>query len=421
MDKRALNPKIRQAIADFDLDGAPRGGVSMFCAAHAISRSVFYKIKHQANTSGQARYLLPGKSGPPTQPRRTDPDMERLVIHTRLELKKDGWDHGPVSVRARLVRAGYSNVPSRATLARIFTRHDLVSPEPNKRPRSATKRFAFPNANDMWQLDGTEWHLDDEHNTKQVIYQVEDDHSRMILSWAMDTTENGHTAIKVVSEAIRHHGIPLRFLTDNATAFNMHRRGLTAPLERYLKSFGVITISGSIARPTTQGKNERLHSTLLNYLRAHQPITTPEHLAALLADFAHKYNTERPHQELPDLQTPAEAYNLATKAGPPTPPEPTSPNQPHDHPNRRRPYGAYQVGNLLMANRTVDQTGRVSIANCHINVGKNKAGQQLRITITQDYLELFGPNGQPLGLVRRPPPTTKRVNLNLYSHGIHCA
>jgi transposase InsO family protein len=431
MDKRALNPQIRQAIADFDLDAAPRGAVSRFCAVNGISRSAFYKIRQAAPAGGESpeSFLLPRKSGPPVPPLKTGPGMERLVIDLRRELKREGWGCGPVSVRARLIRAGHQNVPSRATLARIFTRYGLVAPEPKKRPRSANKRFCYPKANDMWQLDGTEWRLDDEANTKQVIYQVEDDHSRMILAWAVDATENGPTAIKVVSEAISDHGVPVRFLTDNANAFNMSRRGRTAPLERYLQAFGVKTISGSVAHPETQGKNERLHSTLLQFLRAHQPILTADRLAELLAEFADKYNNERPHQELPDQQTPAEAYAAAAKADPPNPPPPAQPDlfdaaadpagRPAQPP-RQRPHRAYELGGILWADRKVAADGKVSIAHCRVQVGRRRAGEVLHIAITDDHLEFFGPDGDALGLVTRPPKAATPTRINLFSEGIYC-
>ncbi|MDR2374794.1 MAG: DDE-type integrase/transposase/recombinase [Bifidobacteriaceae bacterium] len=422
--------RLRKAIVDFDAGNARRGAVRRFCEANSISRSVFYKIRARARALGQPGVApSPTSRAPKTAPSRTSADLERLAVETRAALKKDGWDCGPISVRSHLIRAGFQDVPSRATLARIFARNGMVTPQPAKRPRASYKRFCHPRPNDMWQLDGVEWRLDDEKNTKQVIYQVEDDHSRMILAWATDTTENGQTSIEVVSEAIKRHGVPARFLTDNGSAFNQSRRGKTAPLERYLKAFGVKPISGQIAKPTTQGKNERLHLTLQQFLEAHRPITTPDQLAELLDQFADHYNNHRHHQELPGLQTPAEAYAATPKADPPPLPAPAQPDlfdasdttdQRPATPKRRKPDGAYQVGPLTMADRAVGKDGRISIAHCQIYVGRAKAGQTMRVSITDDHLEIFGPDGDALGIIPRPTTTSRRTRINLYTEGIYC-
>jgi transposase InsO family protein len=429
MDSNSVPLRLRKEIVDFDLVAAPRGAVTRFCAANGISRSVFYKIRSQALAlPGPGQVPLAGSRAPKTSPSRTAPEVEQLVVAERRRLRDAGLDCGPESVRARLVRAGRADIPSRATIARIFTRYGQVAPQPAKRPRSSYKRFSWARPNDMWQLDGTEWRLDDEKNTKQVVYQVEDDHSRMIVSWAADATENGETAVRVVSAGMRRHGVPLRFLTDNATAFNQSRRGGTAPLERYLRAFGVKTISGQIAKPTTQGKSERLHRTLQQFLEARRPITTPGQLAQALDAFADEYNNRRPHQAL-DGQTPAEAYAATPKAGPPDPPGPAQPDlfdqaglpdRRPDTPRRNRPRGARQLGGLLIADRTVSEDGRVNIAHCAIYVGAKRAGQQTQISITDDHLEIFGPDGDSLGIVARPSPTGRRAHINLYSDGIYC-
>jgi transposase InsO family protein len=357
--------------------------------------------------------------------------MEQLVIDKRRELIADGWDGGPISVRSQLIRAGYHNVPSRATIARIFSRHGLVKPEPAKRPRSSYKHFVYPRANDMWQLDGTEWRLDDDTHTKQVIYQVEDDHSRLILAWAISQTENGATAVSVVSDAITRYGVPIRFLTDNGSAFNLSRRanGASAPLERYLKTFGTKPITGSIAHPQTQGKNERLHATLQQFLQAHRPITTIERLSELLEEFAHEYNENRPHQRLPDNQTPGEAYRSAIKApAPPLPPPPMpdlfqatdTPDQRPTTPKRHRVYNSHQTGGLTWADRKVGQDGHIAISNCTIYVTRQRTGQTLHILVTNDTLEIFAPDGESLGVLTRPAPRSKRTHLNLHVDGIAC-
>lgn len=134
--------------------------------------------------------------------------------------------------------------------------------------------------------------------------QVEDDHSRFILASHVARAETA-SAISVVATAISRHGAPAKFLTDNGTAFNQSRRGNVSQLETFLRRQGVTPITGRPSKPTTQGKNERLHQTVQKFLDAHRPIRTTARLVELLAEFDTYYNTHRAHQALdhPD-QTP---------------------------------------------------------------------------------------------------------------------
>ena len=75
--------------------------------------------------------------------------------------------------------------PSRATLARIFSRAGVVVPEPKKKPRSAFRRFVYPAPNCCWQIDGMDWTLAGGKGV--VIISLIDDHSRLALA-SLDAT-----------------------------------------------------------------------------------------------------------------------------------------------------------------------------------------------------------------------------------------
>ena len=120
----------------------------------------------------------------------------------------------------------------------------------------------------------------------------------------MARAETSEAAITVVAEAIGRHGAPAQFLTDIA-AFNQSRRGGTSQLETYLRRQGVEPITGQPGKPTTQGKNERLHRTIQKFLDANRPIRTAQRLADLVQEFDDYYNNQRPHQALEPDQTPA--------------------------------------------------------------------------------------------------------------------
>ena len=419
MDKRAVPPSGRKQIIEFDLDGAPRGAVSRLCEELGITRAAFYKIRKQAATrpADPGAALMPRKSGPAEHRSVVGPDMESLLVGKRAWLSERGWDCGPASVRSRLIREGVVGVPSRATIARLFARLGLSNRQPSKRPRSSYRRFRWPRANDMWQLDGTEVRLDDQRRTRQVVYQVEDDHSRMIVSWAIDRTENSRTAIKVVSDAVDLFGAPVRFLTDNGVSFNMSRRGLTAPLEAWLRLRGVEPVTGKPGKPTTQGKNERLHRTLKQFLDAHRPIHTPGELAALVEQFTCEYNTDRPHQELGG-QTPTEAYQQAAKAPAPLPPAGAVPpgREPSPGPSgavRSAPPRHDKTTKARKPQRPTDTATEATTVvtpyahayalGCRIYIGVAYRGQTVHLTQTDGRIDVYDNNGEHLGWALRPP------------------
>ena len=98
-----------------------------------------------------------------------------------------------------------------------------------------------------------------------MIFQLQDDHSRLAVASLVAWSETGKAALAVMKKGIAKHGIPQRLLTDNATAFNTSRRGWEAKLTTYVSSLGVQAITGKPGKPTTQGKNERFHQTLLKW------------------------------------------------------------------------------------------------------------------------------------------------------------
>jgi hypothetical protein len=139
-----------------------------------------------------------------------------------------GWDHGPVSVRGRMLTEGLP-APSRATLARIFTRHGMVTPQPAKRPRSSWRRFTFAYVHECWQLDATQTALAD--GTTATVLQRLDDHSRFVAS-TVDTGETSAAAVAVLRAGIAAHQV-LLLLTDNGRDMNPHRQRHTSALAAY--------------------------------------------------------------------------------------------------------------------------------------------------------------------------------------------
>lgn len=257
-----VNARIRLAIAQWPGD-APRGAVTTFCAEHGITRKTFYAIRARALDEGQAAALEPRSRRPKTSPNRLSEDLKQEALKVRAALESSGLDHGPISVHDKMVSLGM-HAPSPASLARIFREKNVARSEPKKKPRAAYRRFVYPAPNACWQLDATEYVLTG--GRKCVIFQLQDDHSRLAVASHIASGETSEAALAVVAKGIAAHGVPQRLLTDNGIALNPSRRGWEGRLVTYVSSLGVEAITGKPYKPTTQGKNERFHQTLFRWL-----------------------------------------------------------------------------------------------------------------------------------------------------------
>jgi len=311
-----IDPRIRLAISQWP-DDAPRGAVSTFCAEHGISRKSFYTLRNRAKTDGSAAVLEPRTRRPKSSPSTLDDEVKQQAIGVRAALESCGLDHGPVSVHEKMRAMGLAQVPSTASLARIFREAGVARREPKKKPRSAWRRFVYPAPNACWQLDGTEYVL--ARGRKCVIFQLIDDHSRYAVASHVAWGETTEAAIAVFDKAVAAHGVPQRLLSDNGLALNPSRRGLAGKFVKHVGALGVEAITGKPYKPTTQGKNERFHQTLFRYLDKQPLAETLAELQDQVDEFDRIYNTERPHQGLPGRVTPLTAWEATAKADPPRP------------------------------------------------------------------------------------------------------
>lgn len=150
MTPQPIDPRIRLAIASWP-DDAPRGAVSTFCNEHGISRESFYVLRRRAKEEGQAAALEPRSRRPRSTPTRLGAEVKDQAVQVRAALAVSGLDHGPISVHDRMHAMGFEQVPSVASLARIFREAGVARQEPKKKPRSAWRRFVYPAPNACWQ------------------------------------------------------------------------------------------------------------------------------------------------------------------------------------------------------------------------------------------------------------------------------
>lgn len=250
-----------------------------------------------------------------SHPNRISPAVEELAVAKRRELKAMGWDHGPLSVLAGWPKDG-PPPPSRAQVARIFTRRGLVTAQPQKRPRSSYRSYARSAPNELWFSDGFDWQLADA--TVVTILQLNDDCSRYDLGARAALGETAADITALLQAAIDEHGVPQEFLSDNHVSYNPHRRGREGVVSTWLRSLGVRTITCSVGHPQGNGKAERVHQTLQKWLAAQPRAVNLEQLQTQLDAYQPAYNN-RPHQGLGGA-TPQEVWDWVPHADPPQPP-----------------------------------------------------------------------------------------------------
>jgi transposase len=145
---------------------------------HRVSRSWVYVLLARYRAGGYAA-LEARSRRPHASPGRRAPHLEAAIIALRARLAAAGHDCGPATIASHLGR-DYPTAPAPATVWRILRRHDLITPQPHKRPRSSYHRFEAALSNELWQADTTHWRLAD--GTGVEILDLVDDHSRLLLA-----------------------------------------------------------------------------------------------------------------------------------------------------------------------------------------------------------------------------------------------
>ncbi|HEY3810017.1 MAG TPA: IS481 family transposase [Acidimicrobiales bacterium] len=335
--------------------------VSRVCREAGVSRAGFYVKLARFRAEGSAG-LAPRSRAPHSRPTTTAEHVAEAVVRARKELADDGWDHGAITIRWRLLdiaRSGthptggpvldLAEVPSRATVHRVLVDRGQVTPQPRKRPHRG-RRFVHPAPNAVWQIDGTDLELAD--GTPATVVQIIDDHSRLDVACHAARSENSDGVWAALSAGFAAHGHPACVLSDNGTAFSGKRRGWSmVQTERRLAQLGITTIVSSIGHPTTCGKNERAHQTLQRWLAARPAPESLAELQSLLDDYRAGYNHRRRHQALGG-DTPHQRFHATDRA----------------HPVGPAPRVAGQV------TRPVSATGVIRFGGTSIGLGRRHAG-----------------------------------------------
>lgn len=254
----------------------------------------------------------PKKRGPSTPFRQTAPEVEDAVVRWRKHLAEEGLDAGARTLAFHLCREFGERAPSVATIHRILRRRGFVTPQPQKRPRSSWIRFEASLPNERWQTDATHWTLADGSGVEIVNYI--DDYSRLVVASVAFRVATAPDVVATFYKAAARYGFPTKLLSDNGCIYTAAHRGGRTKLETELITLGISFSHGRPYHPQTQGKVERYHQTLKNWLRRQRKVRTVEELQRQIDWFVRYYNEERPHQARGT--TPLEAWRALDRAAP---------------------------------------------------------------------------------------------------------
>src|ERR1700694_906743 len=329
--------------------------------------------------------LEPRSRRPRSCSHQVEAKIQKLIIKLRCELAAAGHDAGPHTIHFHLSKK-LAEPPSVATIWRILNRHGLVTPQPQKRPKSSFIRFAAKLPNETWQADATPWTLADGSPVEILNFLY--DCSRVSLAASCFRTVKGHDVAHVFQAASNTFGLPASLLTDNGAVFiGRQRRGkVILELELELERLGIVPKHSTAYHPQTCGKVERFHQTLKRFLRKQTPAASLAELQFQLDAFADYYNHRRPHRAL-GRQTPISVFNLRIKARPSLQPASV------DHRLRRD---------------KIDSTGKVTLRYLgrlrHIPVGAAHKNRRVRLLVAGPDVRVITDDGELIRALTLDPP-----------------
>lgn len=278
------------------------------------SRQWIYTLLARYDAHGPAG-VLPQPKTPRTNPTRVSEPVRTAIIALRRELTLDGADNGPDTIAYHLKQQGF-HPPAESTIRRILTKEGLITPQPQKRPKSSYLRFEAALPNECWQADATSVALAD--GRRVDILDFLDDHSRYLLYIHAFGSVTGTHVTVAMTELIATFQAPQSTLTDNGMIFTTRLsggKGGKNGFEKLLADHSIRQKNGRPNHPQTQGKIERFHQTLKHWLGVRPKAKDIRQLQKMLDAFRTWYNTQRPHRAI-GKRTPEEVYNDLPKAKP---------------------------------------------------------------------------------------------------------
>jgi len=234
----------------------------------------------------------------------SEEDLKLMRLIDEQFLKTPTW--GSRSMRNHLRRLGYKvNRKRIQRLMRIMGLEPIYPKPRTSRPHPENKVYPYllrdktiDRPNQVWAADITYIPM---RRGFMYLVAVMDWHSRKVLSWRVSNTLESEFCIEALEQALRDHGRPEIFNTDQGAQFTS--RGFVGLLE----SHGIQVSMDGRGRVQDNIFIERLWWTLkYHYIYLHA-FDNGSELRRGLQQWVDFYNQERSHQSLDNL-TPDEVY-----------------------------------------------------------------------------------------------------------------
>ena len=147
--------------------------------------------------------------------------------------------------------------PSRATLYR-FARTANLQRDPHLHPEDPAKSFAYQEFGQLWTADflhGPKIRVNGQKR-KTYLHAIIDDATRYIVHSGFFLAEDTEVMMQELMAAVRTHGLPLRFYTDNGACYASHH------LKFVCANLGIHLIHTPPGKPRGRGKVERFFRTV---------------------------------------------------------------------------------------------------------------------------------------------------------------
>jgi transposase InsO family protein len=358
---------------------------------HGVSKTWLYELVARYQEGGEAA-LAPRSKRPKSSPNQISADLENEIVELRKFLGEEGLDAGAVTIHSYLLRHNGS-APAVSSIWRVLNGRGLVTPQPQKRPRSSYVRFEAELPNHRWQMDVT--HVEMARGKVAEVLNVIDDHSRLCVASQAFSVVGAEDVVAVFAQAADTYGLPATVLSDNGAIFTASYRHGRCLTEIVFESHGIEFRHARPYHPQTCGKIERFHQTEKKYLRAHRRPRSLAELQERLDVFIAYYNEVRPHRAL-RRRTPAEAHAALMKAGPAGAPSAS--------------FLHYRI-----RNDRVDKNGKITVRYAgvlrHLGVGHAHKGQRVLALVADRDVRVLSVEGRLLGQFHIDPAKNYQAKL----------
>ena len=188
---------------------------------------------------------------------------------------------------------------SHQSINKILKKLGLTAKRKKRKQRSFVP-FRRGHSNELWQIDYKEF------GKSVYMLSVKDDHSSAILAADVRSSCRTDDVIEIMEKAVRLHGIPKQILSDHGTQW-CSSKGDACRFDEWCERNGIEHIMGKVRKPTTQGKIERWHGTVLEEAELPPKGSSAEEYRKAVLEYMEFYNNKRPHHGI-GLQVPIMVY-----------------------------------------------------------------------------------------------------------------